>query len=125
MPDLNRAACRALPLDTADVMFFDPCNEAAALAVCHACPLITACRSAALDVEGSLSVYARFGVVGGMTPLDRALAAGVLRHGTAAAWRAGCLCSACATAKPAGAQRQRRTSETSNAAAVEAGEAVA
>lgn len=125
MPDLNRAACRALPLDTADALFFEPCNDAAALAVCHACPLIDACRSAALDVEGSTSVYDRFGVVGGMTPLDRALAAGVLRHGTAAAWRAGCLCSACATAKLAGAQRQRRTSETSNAAAVEAGEAMA
>lgn len=125
MTDLNRAACRSLPLDTADALFFDPCNEAAALTVCAACPLIDACRETALNVEGTTSVYGRFGVVGGMTPLDRAIAAGVLRHGTAAAWRAGCLCSACATAKPAGAQRQRRTSETSNAAAVEAGEAVA
>ena len=125
MTDLNRAACRAVPLDTADAMFFEPYNEAAALTVCHACPLIDACRSAALDVEGSTSVYDRFGVVGGMTPLDRALAAGVLRHGTAAAWRAGCMCSTCEAAKPAGARRQRRPSQTSNAAAVEAGEAMA
>ena len=126
MPDrFDGAACRALPLDTADLLFFDPVNAAAAQAVCAACPLIDACRRAALTAEGSTSVYGRFGVVGGMTPLDRALAAGALRHGTAAAWRAGCLCSACAAAKPAGSRRQRRTVETSHAAGTEAGEAVA
>lgn len=124
MPDLNRAACRAMPLDTADALFFDPLNETAALAVCHACPLIDACREAALRAEGDIPVKSRFGVFCGMTPLDRAVAAGVLRHGTAAAWRAGCRCSACASAKPAGAKRRRRTSEASNASAVEAGEAM-
>lgn len=51
-----------------------------ALMLCSACPVRAFCLNAVLEREGRLTADNRYGIWGGMTPLDRADLMGVERN---------------------------------------------
>ena len=52
-------------------IWFTPSSEAAAAAACRQCPAREACLQVAMDVEGTARTSSRFGVWGGLTPMQR------------------------------------------------------
>ena len=65
------AACNST---TAEAMFPDPGNKKAtaqAVGICHGCPVVQQCLTAALKEEGGRSKESRFGIRAGLTPGQR------------------------------------------------------
>lgn len=52
-------------------IWFTPSSEAAAVAACWECPAREVCLQVAMDVEGTARTSSRFGVWGGLTPMQR------------------------------------------------------
>jgi len=52
-------------------IWFTPSSEAVAVAACRQCPARGACLRAAMDAEGTARTSSRFGVWGGLTPMQR------------------------------------------------------
>jgi hypothetical protein len=68
----TNAACRNLP--DPDVMYPDPTDEpgtAHALTFCAVCPVGEECLAVADSVEGDVKPAGRFGIRGGLTPVNR------------------------------------------------------
>jgi Transcription factor WhiB len=77
MPDLSQGSCvtGSAGLDPDTWASGDPGLRQAARAACQACPVLTPCRTWAL-----LLPYAEPGVLGGMTPAERANAHAAARR---------------------------------------------
>lgn len=52
-------------------IWFTPSSEAVAVEACRQCPARDACLRAAMDAEGTARTSSRFGVWGGLTPMQR------------------------------------------------------
>jgi hypothetical protein len=63
----DQALCRELPLEA----FFDPRMATVAVAACHRCPVVHACRHWTDQTEGRTPLNALAGVFGGETPRQR------------------------------------------------------
>lgn len=70
MSDWRAAAC--IGHDSELWFSKDPLEQAEAKRICQGCPLIQACLERALNDEGAVSEYSRHGILGGLTPTQRA-----------------------------------------------------
>ena len=52
-------------------IWFTPSSEAVAVAACRECPAREVCLQVAMDAEGTARTSSRFGVWGGLTPMQR------------------------------------------------------
>lgn len=52
-------------------IWFTPSSEAVAVAACWKCPAREVCLQVAMDAEGTARTSSRFGVWGGLTPMQR------------------------------------------------------
>ncbi|WP_065573605.1 WhiB family transcriptional regulator [Micrococcus luteus] len=64
---VERTPCQLADPD----IWFTPSSEAEAVAACRQCPAHEACLRAAMDAEGTAHTSSRFGVWGGLTPMQR------------------------------------------------------
>ena len=67
MDEAERTPCQLADPD----IWFTPSSEAVAVAACWKCPAREVCLRAAMDAEGTARTSSRFGVWGGLTPMQR------------------------------------------------------